>query len=358
MRLIRLSTVALLAVFLLLLGFSATAGAAPSAAPRTYTVLVGAESAHRGIDVMAYFPDTVKIHVGDTVHWRQNSNEIHTVTFLGGNPLPPLIVPADTLIPPLPLTPSPLVFNPMAVNREAPTGGLLGDTSAFVNSGLMGREAGQYRSFDLTFTEPGTYQYLCLVHGVMMSGTVEVVGPAVHIASPGQVHARGNHQIARQMAKAPAVVRKAKRQIKPATENADGTLTHYVALGYSKGQIDLMRFFPSKLRVRPGDKVEWALSLSNDAPHTVTFLNGQPEPGLVVPEPPVLYINPAVLFQYPSSPVTLTRSGIYNSGLLDPNAGPTTYSQVIGDITPGPLPYLCLLHDTSGMRGTLIVLPK
>jgi len=353
MRLIRLSTVALLAVCLLL-GYAATAGAAPSAAPRTYTVMVGAESVHRGIDVMAYFPGTVKIHVGDTVRWRQNSNEIHTVTFLGDMTVaPPLLLPATA-----PTPPSPLVFNPMAAFPTVPTGNELGDTTTFVNSGLMGREAGQARSFDLTFTAVGTYHHLCLVHGVMMSGTVEVVGPAVHIASPGQVHARGNHQIARQMAKAPAVVRKAKRQIKPATENADGTLTHYVALGYSKGQIDLMRFFPSKLRVRPGDKVEWALSLSNDAPHTVTFLNGQPEPGLVVPEPPVLYINPAVLFQYPSSPVTLTRSGIYNSGLLDPNAGPTTYSQVIGDITPGPLPYLCLLHDTSGMRGTLIVLPK
>jgi len=351
MRLIRLSTVALLAVFLLLLGFSATAGAAPSAAPRTYTVLVGAESAHRGIDVMAYFPDTVKIHVGDTVHWRQNSNEIHTVTFLGNQPQPDLLLPAT---PP----PSPLAFNPIAVIPTVPTDGKLGDPAMFVNSGLMGREAGQVRSFDLTFTAPGTYHYLCLVHGVMMSGTVEVVGPAVHIASPGQVHARGNHQIARQMAKAPAVVRKAKRQIQPATENGDGTLTHYVALGFSKDQIDLMRFFPSKLRVRPGDKVEWALSPFNDAPHTVTFLNGQPEPGLVVPVDQVLYINPLVLFPSPLPPVPLTRSGIYNSGLLDPNAGPTTYSQVIGDITPGPLPYLCLLHDTSGMRGTLIVLPK
>ena len=346
MRLIRLSTVALLAVFLLLLGFSATAGAAPSAAPRTYTVLVGAESAHRGIDVMAYFPDTVKIHVGDTVHWRQNSNEIHTVTFLGTEPQPPLLLPAT---PP----PSPLAFNPMAVIPSPPIAGL-GNTTTFVNSGLMGREAGQVRSFDLTFTAPGKYHYLCLVHGVMMSGTVEVVGPAVHIASPGQVHARGNHQIARQMAKAPAVVRKAKRQIQPATENGDGTLTHYVALGFSKDQIDLMRFFPSKLRVRPGDTVKWALSLTDVAPHTVTFLNGSTEPGLVVQG---LYINPDVFF--PSSPApSLTRSGMYNSGLLVPGSPFTSHEWVIGNITPGPLPYLCMLHDTSGMRGTLIVLPK
>ena len=32
-------------------------------------------------------------HVGDTVHFRQNSNEIHTVTFLGGAELPGFVVP-------------------------------------------------------------------------------------------------------------------------------------------------------------------------------------------------------------------------------------------------------------------------
>lgn len=358
MRLVRLSTVALLAVFLLLLGYSATAGASPWGASRTYTVLVGAENAHRGIDVMAYFPDDIKIHVGDTVRWVQNSNEIHTVTFLGGSPLPQFVVPATSLA--LPETPSPLVLNPVAVNRLTPSGGLT-STATFVNSGLMGRENGQYRSFDLTFKAEGTYSYLCLVHGTMMSGSVKVVRPHRHVASPRQVRMWGQFQIAWQMAKAPAVVREAERQIKPATKNPDGTLTHYVALGYSKGQIDLMSFFPSKLVVRPGDTVMWELSPSNDAPHTVTFLNGQPEPALVVPVPnppgpPVLYISAETFFPSPLPPAAaLTRSGMYNSGLLVPGSGATTYSQVIGDITPGPLPYLCQLHDTSGMRGTLIV---
>ena len=145
------------------------------------------------------------------------------------------------------------------------------------------------------------------------------------------------------MAKAAAVIREAKRQIKPATKNPDGTLTHYVALGYGKGQIDLMRFFPSKLLVRPGDTVVWQMRPTSDAPHTVTFFNGQPDPGLVVPVsqssgPPVLYVNPAALFPSPIPPAAaLTRSGMYNSGLMLPVPG-TTYSQVIGDMTPGPLP--------------------
>jgi len=159
------------------------------------------------------------------------------------------------------------------------------------------------------------------------------------------------------------VIRAAERQIKPATTNPDGTMTHYVWMGYSKGQIDLMQFFPGKLRVHPGDTVLWEMSPSNDAPHTVTFLNGQPEPGLVVPVPqpsgpPALYIDPAVLFPSPFPPASvLTRTGMFNSGLMNPGTDSASW-QVSPDMTPGPLPYLCLLHDTSGMKGTLTVLPQ
>jgi plastocyanin len=357
MRTLRLSTVALLTVFLLTLGLATTAVAKPSTTPRTYTVLVGAESAKRGVDVMSYFPASVTIRVGDSVRWVQNSNEIHTVTFLGGAALPDFVVPAASIS--LPASPSPLVFNPLATTPVSPSGGL-GDTTTWANSGLMGTEPGQVRSFRLAFTAAGTYHYICIVHGMMMQGTITVVGTGTHVMNPGQVRALGQAQIAREMAKAPAVIRAAKRHIKPAVKNVDGTMTRFISMGFSKGKIDLMHFFPSKLHVRAGDKVVWTMSPTNDAPHTVTFLNGQPEPALVVPVkqlsgPPVFYINPGTLF--PSQPTAdLTRSGLYSSGLMNPIPG-STFTEVIGSVTPGPLRYLCLLHDTSGMKGTLVVLP-
>jgi plastocyanin len=362
MRLVRLSIIVSLALLALVLAYPAVAAASTPPPPRTYAVLVGAENVPRGIDIMAFFPSKVTIHAGDSILWIQNSNEIHTVTFLGGTAPPELLAPAAVLgLPTPPVAPGPLVFNPLAVNRTAPPAGLGNDTT-FVNSGLMGRETGQYRSFELRFTAEGTYHYLCLVHGEIMSGTIEVVDPDQRVASPGMVKARGLAEIARQMAKAPAVIREARRQISPPTVNPDGTMTHYVNLGFSDGQIDLMSFVPKKLWVRPGDTVVWQMTPASDAPHTVTFLNGTPEPDLVVPffvqqnEPPLLYINPAVLA--PSQPVPdLMRTGYYNSGLLLPAPG-TMYSLIVGDVAVGPLHYLCQLHDTSGMRGTLFVLPK
>lgn len=329
----------------------------PASSARTYDVMVGFEQPHKGVGVNAYFPAAVTIHAGDTVRWVQNANEIHTVTFLAGAEPAPLIVPADEAgVPP---TPSPLLFNPVAVNPAGPADGLY-DGTTYANSGLMGREPGQIEEFRLTFTTPGTYDYMCLVHGFMMSGQVVVVASDTAIPSANQVMAEGRKQIAESLAHVSAVIRAANAQIQPSVTNLDGSTTHHVWIGYADGQIDLMQFFPDKLTVRPGDTVIWEMSPQNDAPHTVTFLNGEPEPGLVIPVPqpsgpPLLYANPAVFF--PTLPSTeLTRNGFYNAGVMNPIPG-TTFELVIGDMKPGLEPYICLLHDSSGMEGVLMVVP-
>ena len=351
-----------IALAVLLAAFAAPVpsnAAPPAPSPQTYTVLVGLEKSQQGIDVMAFFPSTVTIHAGDTVHWQINSNEIHTVTFGydQDDPLPDVIVPAGALG--YPPTPSPLIANPAVADPFIPTDGYAG---GFANSGIMGREEGQFQDFSLTFSEPDTsYSYVCLIHGWAMSGTVSVKSPDTQVPSPQQSKAQGNREMAQALASVPAVRKAAEQQIMPPVENPDGTMTHTILLGYHQGQIDLMQFFPDKTIVHPGDTVTWKLSETNDAPHTVTFLNGEPAPGLFVPVfqpsgPPLLYVDPGTLFPYAPA-AELTRSGFYNSGLMVPLLY-DEYTLVIGDMKPGPEPYLCLLHDESGMVGTLIILPN
>jgi plastocyanin len=74
-------------------------------------------------------------------------------------------------------------------------------------------------------------------------------------------------------------------------------------------------------------------------------------------------LNPAILGpsanvpQPPASPV-LDQTDMLNSGFL-PAPGPNPsmdFAMTIGDVT-GPIPYLCLLHDASGMTGKLMVVP-
>jgi plastocyanin len=327
-----------------------------ASSPQTYTVLVGAENVARKSGVMAYFPATLHIHVGDTVVWNQNTHEIHTVTFLAGADTPVLLVPT-----PPGFVPEGLMINPLAAFPSAPLDGMY-DGSTYANSGVMSTDPGQPTQFSLTFTQQGTFPYLCLVHGVMMSGAVVVEDPSVNIPSPAAVSMQAQLQIAQQLAHTNGLFGEAMSQVPPPQHNPDGTTNYTVLIGWSKGQFELMDFFPEKLIVHPGDTVTYMLSPTNVLfPHTVTFLNGAPDISFVIPipnppGPPILLLNPDVV--NPINPgVPLTRTGIYSSGLLDPvGPFPKSYTLTIGDMS-GNITYQCLLHDTSGMVAMLKVVP-
>lgn len=335
-------------VLSLLTGFTTTASVSPSVSSSTgvaYTVLVGAERINQGAGLMAYFPGTLHVHVGDSVTWKANANEIHTVTFLAGAPAPHLEINAP------PGAPSPVAFNPAVAFPAAPANGLY-DGSTFVNSGLMSMEPGSPQTFKLTFTKTGTFHYICLVHGVMMSGTIVVDAASVQNASPAQVSAQALAQIGFWFTKVPAAVAAANALVPPDTHNSDGSVTHHVLLGYNSGPLDLMRFFPSTVVAHPGDTITWMLSPGNVAPHTVTFLNGTPDPSLIVPYNGALVVNPMIFF--PANPGhPLTNSGYFNSGFFFPGS-PATYSLKVGNFI-GNLTFQCLLHDSSGMVGSVHV---
>jgi plastocyanin len=324
--------------------------------PKTFTVLVGAEDASVSATVDAFFPDTLLIHVGDTVHWKRNANDIHTVSFLAGTPIPDLIIPAPSGLP------SPVMFNSVAALPTAPDQGQYDGTS-FANSGIIGPDPGQVESFDLSFNKPGTYNYVCLVHGITMSGKIIVLDYPAEIPTPREVKQEAKRSVAAALAQIPVAVALANAEIPVPTRNPDGTTTFYVLVGFSVGQLDLVRFFPDQLTVHPGDTVEWRLNKDEMlAPHTVTFLNGNPEPDAVLPVPqdngpPLLLFNPDVLLPR-NAGQPLTCQGIYSAGLLQQNpVGPTSFAFQIGD-TSGLLPYECLLHDSSGMKGVLEVVPR
>jgi plastocyanin len=316
-------------------------------------VLIGAEDTTVGATVNAFFPGTVTIHVGDTVHWQRNANEIHTVTFLAGTPLPPFNVPAPSGLP------SPTMRNPKIANTTVPANGQYDGTS-FVTSGIMGPDQGQPQSLDLTFTTSGTYHYICAVHGIKMSAKINVVDNHVEIPSPYDVDQEAKRQIEAELAQVPLAFALANITATP-TANPDGTTTYPVLVGYTFGPLDLLQFFPGQMAVNPGDTVLWVLSDDDHAPHTVTFLNGNPSPDDVIPvpqdnAPPLLVVNPLVLFpQNTGQP--LIKDGIFSSGVLRPGTATTSYSLKIGDIT-GEMPYQCLLHDSSGMLGSLQVVPR
>ena len=61
---------------------ASAAGLAPSQ-PRIWHVLVGGHSNSQAIQAEGYYPKVITIDAGDTVVWTLNTEEIHSVTFMG-----------------------------------------------------------------------------------------------------------------------------------------------------------------------------------------------------------------------------------------------------------------------------------
>jgi plastocyanin len=128
--------------------------------------------------VLRFLPGSLTVRVGDTVRWDMSGNPaaFHTITFLSGAPVPDFLIPQPQQSgPPL------LLINPQVLQ---PAGGAIYEGRGMVNSGLLfspipdPREAivSQGLSFQVAFTRPGTYEYICVVHAAQgMRGTITVV---------------------------------------------------------------------------------------------------------------------------------------------------------------------------------------
>jgi plastocyanin len=301
------------------------------AAPATWYVKVGAQTADKGVQANGFFNNKLTVDAGDTVTWNWAADEIHTVTFLSGAPEPPLFaVIGGQLVPNLAYV--------------GPSGGPDYNGAGIANSGVFGFP-GVPTAFSLRFTTPGTYSYVCLLHAGM-AGTV-TVNPAdtpypasqadydrASQALEAQLFGQGRSLFGQdQAAAAPTGVTAGDGRV---VNRADSTLA-------------VLRFVPDQRVVHVGQTVTWT-NLDPQTPHTVTF--GTEPPG-----------GPFGAYP-PSSNVTDGHATInsptdsVNSGFIakDPlfqvkNTFSATFS------APGTYPYICALHDDAGMTGSIVVLP-
>jgi plastocyanin len=115
------------------------------------------------VDQNAFTPARISIGAGDTVTWVNETPAAHTVTLTGNAP------PAGD-----PTMPTP---------GKSYTGG-------FASSGIMGKSPGVPfftggDRYSLTFPNPGTYSYICVLHiDQGMAGVIEVGAPGSGGAAP------------------------------------------------------------------------------------------------------------------------------------------------------------------------------
>src|SRR6516165_8514366 len=58
------------------------APATPQPTPQTWFATVGAQSNDKGRQALAFLPNEIWIHAGDSITWQFDADEVHTVTFI------------------------------------------------------------------------------------------------------------------------------------------------------------------------------------------------------------------------------------------------------------------------------------
>jgi plastocyanin len=284
------------------------------------------------IAVLAYLPQSVTVKAGSAVEWRFAGPEPHSVTFVAtGTTLPP------------PGSDQKLFAPTPAANGSY-------DGKSLVNSGLLPLGPAPADPFRLTFPTAGKFTYQCVIHP-QMTGNVTVVGSDGKADTQVDIDKRSGTELNQWLDE--GRVAKKKMVDTPPVKTVEGGVTTYkVQMGTSTAHTDVLGFAPVDTALKPGDKVTFV----NDsgAPHTASFAG---KAGL--PQSPV---DPAVDKAAPGpSPQTLNANAFFNTGLLPPNAppgsGPPEVARSFTFVVPaaGTYAYVCLLHSTSGMAGTLKV---
>lgn len=324
----------------------AVAGARPwSGAPAvpvaraasTWSVTAGGH-APGGVDMIAFFPRTLTISLGDTVNWTMAG--FHTVTFNPGQPHLPVFVPGDA---PGELQGGPGLF-PFPPGPSVPTGPY--DGSRQISSGTPQSDSDP--PFSLTFTKAGVYQYECLIHpGQYGSLTVLPAGSSAP-ETPTDAVVRGQDQFAEAL----AAIQHGVAAVRNASANQpNGSQIAAVAAGISLGDATADIFISDTTTITRGGTVVWTNADPHEI-HTVTFTSGGPEPEFVevLPNPmgrPKLVVRANVAG--PAGGNVYTGSEYVNSGILDVGS-----SWALRFDTPGTYKYLCLVHSDV-MRGTVVV---
>lgn len=311
-------------------------------AQQTWQATVGAQSKDMGKQVVAFLPNEMWIHAGDTINWTSASGDIHTVSFL--------------------------VAGQKYVDFTVGCPGYSASGSSFNGSACISAPPlNQGQSFAVKFPKAGNYKVVCLVHS-NMTGVIHVL-PAPATLPHDQ--AFYNDQAADQ---AKSILADADMDMDhPGDGGAQGMLTARVIRGKNSvvagvgemastaagfESLSVVRFLSGTIEVRVGDTVEWT-NLDPALPHTVTFGT---EPG-----------NPGP----PSANVTLDADGARHAtlkfvgdsahsgflvaapqdqfGVAQSPPGATVFRVTFTHA--GTYDYICALHDTLGMVGKVIVKP-
>jgi len=292
---------------------------------------VGAQSKDKGRQALAFLPNEIWIHVGDSIAWTFNADDIHTVTFLtDGQVRPPF---------------------PVGCPGFSPSGASFDGSTCVTSPPFI---TGQ--TFVVNFPTAGNYKLVCLVHEDM-TATIHVLDTSVKLPHEQSFYDREAAREAQDLLSAPDLLSHHTHD-KSANAVAVG-IGQILANGGGHETVSLMRFVEPEQVIHAGATVEWT-NFDPITPHTITFGEepaGDPAP----PSGNVTIDVDGALHGTISSTSDNVHSGFIISapqeriGLPQAPLGTTKFR--ITFTAPGVYPYICALHDDLGMKGRIIVLP-
>jgi len=301
-------------------------------------VTAGAQSGDKGNQALAFLPNELWIHVGESVTWTFATDEVHTVTFLR-------------------TVPAPQIRPPIAAGCPGTTPDGSPETSAScINSGALASGA----TYTVQFPTAGNFKLVCLVH-LAMTGVVHVLNLSETLPHDQSFY---DHQAKRDSDELLADGRRLEGR---GIETAERTSENEVAAGISEivattgGGVHIetvMRFLRDKTVVHVGDTVEWT-NLGPLVPHTVTFGIEPADP--MPPSAGVTVDSDGTRHAVIGSPTDNVNSGFLVAAPQERVGFPQSPQAVtrfrVTFTSPGTYNYICALHDDLGMTGKVIVLP-
>ena len=352
-------------------------------AGQSWQATVGSQNIDASKQAMAFLPNEMWISQGDSITWKTNAGEGHTVTFLqqmsGGASA------AGTSRPANGTTGATGCAGGGQGGTAVTASGAAFDGASCLNSGPLcdanlqqSPEPGKCvgTTYSVTFPAAGNFKLICLIHA-NMTGTVHVLPTPASLPFSQADYDNQAEQQARAIIHADGIMPRASRDSsRPGQFARVITGGGLVATGGGKSYLAIMRYMPSQITVHVGDTVEWT-NFSPAEPHTVTFGVEPLVPTAVLgattdPDGAVSGTLPNTVTAGfpradggPSCSAAPNCANTFNPGFItaaaqDVSGAPQTSSITRARVTftqPGTYNYICAIHDELGMKGEVDVIP-
>jgi plastocyanin len=297
-----------------------------------WTASVGAQSNDKGFQALAFLPNEIWIHSGDSITWTFEPDEIHTLTFLKAGQTRPFFLEGCPGF-----STDPATFD--------------GSTCVTTPPMIKGQ------TFTVIFPAAGNFKLVCLVHD-NMDGTIHVLGPSEPLPHTQafydkQAASQRNELLsdARNDANAAHALANSRHGVTAGagevTANAGGSST-----------VSAMRFCHGNIQIRAGQTVEWD-NRDPVTPHTITFGTEPEDPG--PPSADVTVDSDGARHAIIDSTSDSTHSGFIIAAPQErlglPQAPLSVTRFRVTFPNAGTFPYICALHDELGMTGQVTVSP-